>query len=208
MAPRTKTRPAPTSPLSIVGEAQAQLADDLAVKWQSDEEVAAWVASAPDEWLTCKERVRHRFTSLAERKRKGKIVFIGVEEFPGNPLLIHAPLVCLDCGQAYSDERFAWVGRGKNAHAIRVSRTTRPYQAAKKGPDGITYYAKPGTGRKAVRTIVDAIADAGMADMGTQAQVLAAARAKQAEIKEAQRVADERAALKAAGRQTKFSAAS
>lgn len=185
----------------------AQQADDLAVKWQSDEEVAAWVESAPDEWLTCKERVRHRFMSLAERKRKGKIVFIGVEEFPGHPLLIHAPLVCLDCGQAYSDERFAWEGRGKDAHVVRVSRKTKPYRH-KTGPDGVTYYAEPGTGRRAVKSIVDAIANAAVAGMGSQADVMAAARTKQREIQEAQRKAEQQAAAKRAATQAKFSAAS
>ena len=193
MAPRTKTRTT-TSALSIVGEAQRQLADDLAVKWQSDEEVEAWVEAAPDHWLICKERNRHRFITLAERRRKGNLEFIGVEEFPGINLLIHAPLPCRDCGQAYSDERFAWDGRGKNAHLVRVSRITKPY-LHKTGPDGITYYSEPGTGRKSLKTIVNALANAGVQGM-SQAEVMAAARAKQSEIKEAQRVADAKASAK------------
>ena len=174
--------------LSIVGETILKQAQDEALTlWASPSDTDKYVDDAETNVLICREKNRHDFPTLTEL-RGTPLDFIGVNVLG---LFVRAPIDCRCCGEAYQEQLWEKVGKGKAARMHYVAAHTRYYPGGK-------YLLKPGHGRMTSKMIKESLATtatAGVSSAQLKRQALArAAEIRAAEVAEAERRAEARGA--------------
>lgn len=173
--------------LSIVGERLLKQAQEEAhTLWASPSDVDAYVATATAKVLTCRDKGRHNFPTLAELREQG--VELEFVDATSEGLLVREPIFCETCQEAYQEQLWEATGSGKHMRMRFVAAQTR-YKA------GGGYLSKSGGGRITSKMIRESLATA-MVGSRTPQQLKrqALARAAAARKEQADKYAAEMAA--------------
>lgn len=173
--------------LSIVGERLIKQAEeDARTLWASPSDVDNYVATASAKVLTCRDKGRHNFPTLAELREQG--VELEFVDATSEGLLVREPIFCETCGEAYQEQLWEAKGSGKHMRMHFVAANTR-YR------EGGGYLSKSGHGRITPKMIRESLATVMVGGRSAaQLKKQALARAEAARKVQAEKYAAEMAA--------------